>query len=91
MTSENLSKELDVLHAKLLAIGADLVRLKKDNMAETDAVKRPKIGLSLFSNFVVVPLHFTKFNIKLQFHFYSLLFSVLCSAITIPVIILPNS
>lgn len=43
--SRNLSEQLDALHAKLLAIGTELICIKRNNMKDTNtAVKRSKIG-----------------------------------------------
>ncbi|KAK6106733.1 ThiF family protein [Brugia pahangi] len=44
--SKNLSEQLDALHAKLLAIGTDLICAKRSNVLDTNAsVKRPKIDV----------------------------------------------
>uniref|UniRef100_A0A0R3RV62 Ubiquitin-like modifier-activating enzyme 5 n=1 Tax=Elaeophora elaphi TaxID=1147741 RepID=A0A0R3RV62_9BILA len=44
--SSNLSEQLDALNAKLLAIGADLMCIKRNNMKDTNAaVKRSKIDV----------------------------------------------
>ncbi|KAL3998018.1 Ubiquitin-like modifier-activating enzyme 5 [Acanthocheilonema viteae] len=44
--STNLSEQLDALHAKLLAVGADLICIKRNKMKDINtAIKRPKIDV----------------------------------------------